>query len=195
MEKEKVVFVPFENDVNIEGAVVNIFSTSLFTALTVKVPKNRYIVNYPTIYFYGQKGKEKVKEIKKYDFVKFYGKIDRKEMKKGKGLQPVIVGFTAEKVEEGEKVEKNEINFVGRIVKFETLSDGIEKIIIKNTVLKGNYCNIEIFDYKKNGISEKFNVGDPIRIKADIQTKKRVDKDGETRYYQDIIIKDVEKVL
>jgi len=192
MKKEKVVFVPFRNDVKIKGTVVNIFETRLFTALTVKIVKSRYIINYPTVYFYGKKGKEKIKDIKKYDYIDLYGKFDRKELKKDRGLQPVIVGFAAEKIAEEEN--ENEVSFVGRIVKLENLGDGLEKIIIKNTVLKDNYCNIEVFDYKKSGLTDKFKVGDVVKIKADIQTKRRVDKDNEVHYYQDIVLEEIEKV-
>jgi len=76
----------------------------------------------------------------------------------------------------------------------ENLGDGLEKIIIKNTVLKDNYCNIEVFDYKKSGLTDKFKVGDVVKIKADIQTKRRVDKDNEVHYYQDIVLEEIEKV-
>ena len=100
----------------------------------------------------------------------------------------------------GRKVEKtdeksfNEVVISGKIVKLMECKEGVVMLVIKTRFDK-HVNNIMTFIYPDNvnDILEKFEIDDIVRIKGNIQTKKRVYPDV-TKYYQDLTLREIEKI-
>ena len=181
-----------ENLAKITGKVVHVYSYNKTTILSIRTIYGSKVPNYPQVKFYGELA-EKAATFEVGDTVSVEGHyISRMNIVDERNVyKQEIIG---RKVEKTDEKSFNEVVISGKIVKLMECKEGVVMLVIKTRFDK-HVNNIMTFIYPDNvnDILEKFEIDDIVRIKGNIQTKKRVYPDV-TKYYQDLTLREIEKI-
>ena len=181
-----------ENLAKITGKVVHVYSYNKTTILSIRTIYGSKVPNYPQVKFYGELA-EKAAKFEVGDTVSIEGHyISRMNIVDERNVyKQEIIG---RKVEKTDEKSFNEVVISGKIVKLMECKEGVVMLVIKTRFDK-HVNNIMTFIYPDNvnDILEKFEINDIVRIKGNIQTKKRVYPDV-TKYYQDLTLREIEKI-
>lgn len=181
-----------ENLAKITGKVVHVYSYNKTTILSIRTVYGSKVPNYPQVKFYGELA-EKAATFEVGDTVSVEGHyISRMNIVDERNVyKQEIIG---RKVEKTDEKSFNEVVISGKIVKLTECKEGVVMLVVKTRFDK-HVNNIMTFIYPDNvkDILEKFKIDDIVRIKGNIQTKKRVYPDV-TKYYQDLTLREIEKI-
>lgn len=184
-----------ENLVKITGKVVHVYSYNQTTVLSIRTIYGSKIPNYPQVKFYGELA-AKAALIEVGDTVVVEGHyVSRINVVDDRNTyKQEIIGRMVEKQEDETKGYLNEVSLSGKIVKLTECREGVIMIVIK-TRFKKYVNNIMAFIYPSDvkEILDNYEVNDIVKVKGNIQTKKRVYPDI-TRYYQDLTLREIEMI-
>ena len=182
-----------ENLVKITGKVVHVYSYNQVTILSIRTIYGSKVPNYPQVKFYGELA-AKAALIEVGDTVAVEGHyVSRMNIVDDRNTyKQEIIGRMVEKQEDETKNYLNEVSLSGKIVKLTECREGVIMMVIK-TRFKKYVNNIMAFIYPGDikEILDNYQVNDIVRVKGNIQTKKRVYPDI-TRYYQDLTLREIE---
>ena len=186
------------NNVELQGRIHNIYTGKLVTIITLIIKGKRK--NYPQVIFYPSE-KELVEGYEKGDYVNISGsvKVRGRQTEDGKNyFEQFIRGYVIYPVksEMSEKFHRdlggsyeyiNEILISGKIVSSNN-KNGVLNLLVKPNEESFNIW-LTNFMVNPSKAMNKFNKGDEICIKCEVQTIKK-EKEGEkAKYYENLVVK------
>lgn len=187
------------NTVEIQGRIRDIFigRNVVIVSLFIKGEKN----NFPQVIFNFPE-RMLVENYKKGDFVNITGCIKVRAVKKEDGknyFDQYIRGFTIYPVgsEMSEKFGKtlggmyeykNEVLLEGTVTSINT-KHGVYNMMIKPHDDKFNVWCSNYYLSSDEKTKDKFNVGDVVCAKCELQTNKKIKEGEKPKYYENLIIK------
>lgn len=199
----------YANNVTISGVIVHKYVTDKATTLTISTGRATKIPNYPKVVFFNELAKKADEEFELYDNVTILGNIQssRRINENNIYYTQSIFGESIEKTPKAMEVlfgldnsgehhipPKNLINIAGVITNIATPSKDLIRLNIR-TVKKGRTSSIRAFYFTRDvgEVMAKFRVGDNICAIGNIQTNKK-EKDGKMSYYENVVLRELEKV-
>lgn len=211
MEKQEFKQV---NEVILSGQVVRKFENDVACNLTIKTLRTNmpnitkagdYSYNYPEVAFYDMVSKKNASEFKEGDFVEIKGQIQpQRKTDPDTGREyydQKIIGLKvspAERIlnrefgyDEGDYVESQNMVKLGGVIS--KISSPSKNVVLINiiTFAYGHVNNIQtvLYTRKPEQYISSLKLGDKIFAVGSVQTEKRTIKNGDNRYYKNVVLK------
>lgn len=199
----------YENEVTVSGVIVHKYATEKATTLTISTGRATKVPNYPKVVFFNDLAKEADEKFELYDNVTITGNVQSSRRVREDRIyytQSIFgesISSTPKAMELAFGVEdggdkytqpKNLIKIAGSIVDIATPSKNLVRINIR-TMKNGRQSSVRAFYFTQDvgQVMADFRVGDNICAIGNIQTNKK-EKDGKVNYYENVVLKEVQKV-
>ena len=197
----KTMNLTYENEIIISGTIVHKFCNEKVTILTISTGMMNNYVQYPTFYFFGEKGKEVAETFDQYDAVTAIGNIQSSVNRSSGKIHQIIFGENIKL--ELPDVPKDTLIFGHQTFKkrnFVKISGLVRNVtahtkfvdIILETHKNGRLSTVRTRRYTDNpqALAEKIKQNVYISTIGSIQTNME-EKNGKKMYYEDVILSKV----
>lgn len=198
-----------KNDVLIQGIIVHKFVTPKIAILTINTGNASAVPNYPKILFFGELRTRVENDFNIRDHVTITGNLQSSKPKEGVKNQ-IMQAIFGESIEVSQSIIENAFGvssdrtsrrefvntfkIAGEVMSIDYSSPRIVHVVIKT--LKNNRPSFVRFDYYTRD-PEKFltqiHPRDFVCAVGSIQTNKHTNARGETRYFENYVLSEVEK--
>ena len=184
------------NRVEICGTIVHKFKTDNWTSITVSIPTDSEITNYPKVYWFDDMAAEVDANYNVGGRVEIVGQLRTSQTLRdsaiaGESISPTIGWFDAKfNPTEEFKPSRNEVLLKGEFVRAHTPNPGISIITIKVTDGEHEYYPQVACFGRLVAKAVELAEGEVICIVARIQTQRKETKKG-TKYFQRIACREM----